>query len=80
MDKALDAVTYNGFSVWQAAAEHNVPKSTLGDQVSGRVKQGAVSGPPKYLSTADEEELVRFLLGCVAIGYASSRKEVIALV
>ena len=31
------------------------------------------------MCTADEEELVRFLLGCAAIGYARSRKEVIAL-
>ena len=73
MDKALEAVVQDGFTVRRAAAEFNVPKSTLGDRVSGRVKQGAVSGPQKYLSTADKE-LTRFLLGCAAIGYAKSRK------
>jgi len=59
MDMALEAVVQGGFSVCRAAAEYNSPKSTLGDRVSGRVKQGAVSGPSKYLSTADEE-LTRF--------------------
>ena len=47
--------------------------------MSGCVERGVISGPLKYLSSADEKELVRFLLGCAAIGYARSRKEVNAL-
>ncbi len=49
------------------------------DRVSGRVTFGAKSGPPKYLSD-EEEELVNFLSGCAAVGYAHSKRDVIALV
>ena len=66
MEKALQAVRLEGTSVRRAAEEYGVPRSTLGDRVSGRVCHGAVSGPPRYLSEEEEEELVRFLLGCAS--------------
>lgn len=47
---------HKGWSVRRAAEEYGVPRATLGDRVSGRVKPGAVSGPSKYLSTDEEEE------------------------
>ena len=46
-----------------------MPRSTLGDQISGRVVPGSTSGPPKYLST-QEEELVQFLMDCTSSGVA----------
>ena len=58
----------DGASVRRAAIEYGVPKSTLGDRVSGRVTHGVLSGPPKYLSEEEEEELVRFILGCASVG------------
>lgn len=60
--------------------EYGVTKSTLGDRVSGRVTHGTVSGPPKYLSEQEEEELVRFILGCASVGYPKTRKEILSLV
>ena len=80
MQKALEAVTDDGLSVRRAAIEYGVPRSTLGDRVSGRVCHGIVSGPPRYLSEQEEEELVKFLLGCASVGYPKTRKEVLALV
>ena len=77
MQKALESV-HEGRSVRRAAEEYGVPRATLGDRASGRVKPGAVSGLPKYLNT--DEELVKFLLRCASIGYPRSRKDVIALV
>jgi len=59
MQKALESV-HKGWSVRRAAEKYGVPRATLGDRVSGCVKLGAVSGPPKYLSTDEEEELVKF--------------------
>ena len=79
MQEALDAV-HRGWSIRRAAEEHDVPRATLADRVSGRVLPGAISGPPKYLSRNEEDELVRFVLRCASIGYARSRKELIALV
>ena len=54
--------------------------STLGDRVSGKVLTGATSGPRTYLDRSEEEELVQFLLRCSEIGYAKSRKQVLAIV
>ena len=38
------------------------------------------SGPPRYLTGQEEEELVNILIGCAALGYARSNNDVIALV
>jgi len=48
--------------------------------LSGRVQFGTKSGPPRYLTDPEEEELVNFLSGCAALGYARSKRDVIALV
>ena len=67
-------------SIRRAAQEYGVPKSSLGDRLSGRVLPDAQCGPATYLSPREEEELVMFLTRCASIGYAKSRKEVLALV
>ena len=41
---------------------------------------GANSGPDTYMDRSEEEELVKFLIRCAVIGYAKSRKQVLALV
>ena len=67
-------------TIRQAAVVYGVLKSTLGDRISGRVMEGANSGPQTYLEPEEEKELVIFLLKSCDIGYAKSRKQVIALV
>jgi len=64
-------------SLWwirHAANSYNVPKSTLYDRLSGRVQFGTKSKPPRYLTDPEEEELVNFLSGWVALGYACSKR------
>jgi hypothetical protein len=80
MERATKAVISEGFSVIHASEDFNVPKSTLGDRVSGRVMPGSNSGPQRYLTTAEEVELVQFLTRVAAIGYGKTRKEVLAIV
>ena len=80
MEKAISAVTKEGLSIRRAALQFNVPKSSLGDRVSGRVAHGTMSGPPKYLTDAEEIEIVHFLTRTAAIGYPKSRKDVMGLV
>ena len=63
MQLALEALKENKYTIREAAAAYNVPKSTLGDRVSGRVQMGAKSGPDTYLTPYQEEELVGFLFG-----------------
>ena len=79
MSKALMAVA-NGSSVRRAAEEHGVPRSTLHDRVNGRVTHGAKSGPRKYFTTLEEDQLVAHFQNCASIGYGKSRKETLALV
>ena len=79
MNNAVKAVR-QGTSVRRAAELFNVPKSTLSDKVLGKVPMRARSGPPSYLTIEEEEELTSFLLELAKIGYALTRKEVIAIV
>ena len=79
MEKAFEAVTKERLSVRRAAEEYNVPRSTLGDRVSGRTQIGARSGPMKILTDQQEDHLEQFLINCAAIGYAKSRSQVIDL-
>ena len=80
MIKVVDGVLNKGLSIRCAAELYAIPKSTLSDRISGRVVMGSVSGPAKYLTTQQEEELVYFLLESASIGYPKSRLQVIAMV
>lgn len=80
MSRALEAVAAEGLSVRRAALMYGVPKSTLGDRVSGRVLPGSMCGREKYLTDEEEEELSDFIENCAALGYAKTRKQVLALV
>ena len=79
MSGALVAVVSKLSTITPAAAEYNVPTSTLRDRVRGTVTPGAKSGPPSYLSEREEKELVKFLLRCSSIGYPKTCKQVLAL-
>ena len=57
-----------------------MPKSTLKDRVSGRIPFGKKSGPCKFLSDEEEVELVNFICGCAAVGYAKSKQQILCLV
>ena len=81
MSRAIMAVANcNGCSVRRAADEYNVPRSTLHDRVVDRVTHGAKSGPCRYLTSLEEEELVSHLQNCSSIGYGKSCKDTLALV
>ena len=76
MEKAVDAVRNQGLTVCWAAEKYCIPKSTLHNRLSERVQIGACSGPPKYLTDEEENEL---LMGCASVGYARSHQQVIQL-
>ena len=63
-----------GMSIRCASEKYNIPRSTLHDHVSGKVKFGAKPGRKPYLSIDEEEELVSFLVECAKIGYPHTRK------
>ena len=80
MAKALDAIQNQRYTYRRAEEEFGIPSSTLHDHVSGRVHSGQGSGPPKYLTDEEEEELEEFLIGCASVGFAKTRQQVLALV
>lgn len=80
MVQAIEAVQKNVYTIREASEVYKVPKSTLHDRISGKVVHGACSGPERYLSDTEENSLVKFLHKCCSIGFARSRKQVIALV
>ena len=55
-------------------------KSTLSDRVTGRVSEGSHSGASRYLTDEEEAELVHFLVGSASVGYAKTKKDVLAIV
>ena len=51
-------------SLRHAAAQYDIPPSTLHNHISGKVSAGAVSGALCYLDEDKGKELIKFLLGC----------------
>lgn len=80
MTNAISAVAQEGTSVRRAAETYGVPKSTLGDRISGRIVHGASSGASRFLTDVEEEELVAFILGCSSICYSKTIKEILVVV
>ena len=62
---ACDAVKVDGYTYRRAELEFGVPKSTIRDRISGR--------------TLPEQELTHFIKECAKLGYAKTRKQIIAM-
>ena len=50
------------------------------DRISGKFSLDSRSGSGRLLTDEEESRLADFLVGCATIGYAKSRKEVLAIV
>ena len=80
LQKAYEEVKEGRLSVRRAAERYRVPKSTLSDRVTGKVKFHSHSGPTRYLTDSEEAGLVSFISHCARMGYAKTRKEILAIV
>ncbi len=78
--RAYITVQEGELNIRQAADAYDVPKSTLHDRLSGKVPLDKCSGPKRYLSDIEEAELVNFIVESSKIGYAHSKKQLLALV
>lgn len=56
--KALE----EGMSCRRVPEMYNIPRATLYDHFTGKLKFGARSGPEPYLNVEEEEELASFLI------------------
>lgn len=78
MERALIEVKSGRCTVRQAAKEFGVPKSSLGDRVSGRVAPGSRSGPAQLITSADEELLVEFSLYMSSHGFPLTKQQLVS--
>ncbi|XP_029924453.1 tigger transposable element-derived protein 1-like [Myripristis murdjan] len=78
MERALVEVKAGRCTVRQAAKEFGVPKSSLGDRVSGRVTPGSRSGPAQLITSADEEVLVEFSLYMSKHGFPLTKQQLVS--
>lgn len=78
MEHALAEVKSGRCTVRQAAKEFGVPKSSLGDRVSGRVTPGCRSGPAQLITSADEELLVEFSLYMARHGFPLTKQQLVS--
>jgi len=72
MASAVTAVN-SGMSVRRAAKEYNVPKSSLSDRVTGKVKHGATWGKKPKMSSTDEKALIEAATSRAARGLGFSK-------
>ena len=66
----------NGTPIQRAARLHGVPRTTLRDRTSGRVKHGKKPGSTPYPSIVEEKELASFITDVAKAGYGKSRQEI----
>lgn len=78
MERALTEVKSGRCTVRQAAKEFGVPKSSLGDRVSGRVTPGSRSGPARLITSADEKLLVEFSSYMSRHGFPLTKQQVVS--
>ena len=69
--QALKAVQ-TGSLINEAALDYGVPRTTLKDRLSGRVKYGDKPGPKQYLKSEEETELNTSLTTCASVGYGKT--------
>ena len=65
---ACEAVKADGYTYRRAELEFGVPKSTIRDRISGKTLPGVTSGPERYLTDTEEQELVHFIKECERLG------------
>ena len=70
--KHSENVKKGEMSLRQVSEVFGVPKSMLHDRIMGKVLFGSYSGPRRFLSEKEEEELVVFLTRC----YSSTEKAI----
>ena len=77
MSCAIKGVVESGMSIRPAALEYDIPRSTLGDHIQGRVLPGAVGGRQPYLTRREEKELVEFIIRSSEIGFLVAAKKLL---
>lgn len=74
---SLSAVQ-DGMSIREASRRYNVPRATIQDRISGRIKVGPRKmGPPTVLSTDEELKLANWLKELAKAGFPQKKTDLI---
>ena len=79
LQSALLMIKEGEMSLRDASQHYGIPKSTLHDHYSGKVK-GFKRGPPTVLSEAEETMLAEWAINMSNIGYGRTREQVLEIV
>ena len=79
LENALSMVKEQHMSFREAAQTYGIPKSTLHDHYSGKVK-GCKTGPSPYLTEAEEQQLADWAIEMGKIGYGCTREQISLMV
>ena len=74
---SMKEVTNGSLGVNRAAAEYNIPRTTLKDRIARR---STSIGKKPYLTYEEERELVDILVTCSNAGYGKTRIDVLRIV
>ena len=80
LEKAVGEVQEGSLSVREAAAKYSIPKGTIHDHASSKVKQGSRPGPAPVLTEDEEEELVKWIIKMAEVGYGQCKQQVCIMV
>uniref|UniRef100_A0A1X7T0B7 HTH psq-type domain-containing protein n=1 Tax=Amphimedon queenslandica TaxID=400682 RepID=A0A1X7T0B7_AMPQE len=81
LEKAIKEVRNGRLSVREAAIKYSIPKSTIHDHSSSKVKQiSARPDPSPILMIQEERELVDWIIHMAEIGYGQCRQQVTTMV
>ena len=79
-EKATEEVQKGNLSIRGAAAKYGIPRSTIHDHASLKVKEVSRPGPKPVLTKEEEEELVQWIVKMSEIGYDQCQQQVCAMV
>ena len=79
MARAIECAQSGTISYNKVAELHGIPKSTLKDNLSGRVEVGSLPGPRPHLQPSEEVELTSHLLSASKIGQGKLRYAVMRI-
>ena len=77
MQNAVRVVSAHEISERAAARQFNVPKTTLHDRLSGKIKMGAKPGKPPSLTKEQETKLVDYACNRAALGIGFGKQQFI---
>ena len=78
--QAVEELKSGRISYRQASAKYGIPKSTLNDYVTGKVRIGCRPGPQPVLTRDEEKCLVEWAEKMATIGYGQTRQQICEMV